>query len=66
MPNFSAVVTLDDGREIDVEYPADAPDPNAAALAAAAKKLGVVSIPSLPRIQHSRDEVVKPSLPSTT
>ena len=61
---FRAVVTSEVGEPVEVEYPADAADPYAAALKAAEAKIGK-RIYCAVRIRHDRNEV-PPSSPSTT
>lgn len=53
--NFKAVVTLADGRAVDVEYPAASLSPTSAAIKAAIQKLGVKGFSQAPRVEHFRD-----------
>lgn len=72
MKCYSATITLADGKELRVNYPADHPVPNQAALEAAAKVLGKQVNPTPLSIRHHRDgEPVEaaegePSSPRTT
>lgn len=56
MKCWSATVTFMDGQTVTVNYPADATDPNLAALRAAAKELNVPGFSQAPKsIVHHRD-----------
>lgn len=57
---FYAVVTPVGGQPVTVAYPADSPQPTAAAIQAAAQKLNVTGFAQEPAVRHYRSRGDQP------